>query len=282
MQTDIEIRVISEQLLDCFNQRSAALPTNICDRSLSVTSALLGDDRRSNSLMHDPLGKLIAACQARFPGITFRSEIIRPSATGFISEWIGHSHVAEASDRPLKIPCTCRVTLQGHRVRHLWFSVDEYSILQQLGRLCPDPGQSVARSANVNQQAMYSLRDALTTREPARYPLGPDIVVHANLETYIDIAARGFQTEIFRLDGTGKITELLAYIQRRFSASLDLSFIAGISQGHTTTFRGTVRGRIGLEMQRYDAVFGFVTPAQQLTECWVKLTPPPTLMECLS
>ncbi len=166
-------------------------------------------------------------------------------------------------------------------MRELWFTVDEYDVLLQLGRVCAAPGQSLGGSAAVNQLAAQSLREALVSGKAGAGHLGPEVDMHVNIETYRDIAS-GTQMDAVCLEGPGKIDQLLAYIRERFGRPLELVFKNGISQGHTTTFRGTIRAKIGAEMQRYDIVCGFVTPRDEVSECWVKITPPPTLRECLT
>ena len=282
MRTDVDTKIITGRLIECFNQGSASLIVDLCDRSLSVNSAILGNDRRSNAKVQDPIAKLIAACRAMFPDAQFSIGSVKQTDDGFVVGLIGNLKSPEDSTRVLKVPCTCRVKLVARRIRELWFAVDEYAILQQLGRVCPDPGCSVGRSASINQQAMDSLRDSFTTRKPARAPVSIETIIHANIENYIDITTKGMEIDTFRLDGVGKINELLARFHSTFADPLELSFADGISQGHTTTFRGRIRAKVGANMQRYHVVCGFVSHEGNLAECWVTIAPPATLMECLT
>jgi len=281
MSSDPKILNISQRLLDCFNGSSVSLLADLCDPALTVYSGVLGGDRRSNALVREPIAPLIAACRGKFPGVRFFSESVRLSDIGFVFSWIGNFQPQEEGSPLVKIPCTCRVTLTGDRLRELWFAIDEYEVLTQLGKVCMDPGHSTGNSSITNRLAAESLRSAIVTRRTTCDSLHPDTLLHANIEIYTDLKT-GVGTEIFRVEGENTIGEVLAYLRERLGEPVELSFHDGISQGYTTTFRGKIRGKVGAEMQRYDLVCGFVSPTDRVTECWVKVTPPPTLMECLT
>lgn len=159
--------------------------------------------------------------------------------------------------------------------------MDNYSALVQPGRICPDPGQSTGRSAAVNQLAAESLRQALVMNTMPGEPLHSDTAIHAYIKVYRDLS-EGVETDTVRLEGTGKMGEFLSLIRDCFGDSLDVSLNGGISQGCTTTFRGTIRARMQIGTHKYGIACGFVSSADRVTECWVMITPPPTLMECLT
>lgn len=281
MHTGVDIEGTVRRLVECFNGAPISSLTELPERELIINSSILVEDRRSNTLPKEALAALIRACRSRFPDIQFQCESVTQSNEGFISQWTGYSQPEGQRREVLSVPCSCRVKYAGKFMRELWFSVSEYSILQQLGKVCAAPGQSSGNSASVNTQAMERLKSAIVMRNKVLDLLGPQIEMHVNVETYLDIT-KGLGVETYRLDGVGKLDELLAYVWERFCSPVDISFKNGISQGHTTTFRGTIRSRIGGEMQRYNIVCGFVSPRDQVSECWLNITPPPTLMECFS
>jgi hypothetical protein len=281
MPTDGAIDKLARRLIECFNGSPVSLLAEFCDRFLTVNSAILGNDRRSNALIREPIAVLIKTCRSTFPGIKFYEDEIKPSDGGIVLNWKGRFQLDEQVGRELRIPCTCRVRLAGAKMRELWFSVDEYSMLLHLGKLCSDPGQSAGRSATINQLAVDCLKDALVREMTVSDPFSPNTVIHANIEIYRDIGNNGVETQTFRLEGAGKMGALLEFFREHFGAPVELSFGRGISQGYTTTFRGKIRVKVGEEMHRYDIVCGFVSPGDRVSDCWVKVTPPPTLMECL-
>jgi hypothetical protein len=281
MGQDAHADSVAEWLIDYLNGRGASLLTEFCHRAAVANSALLASDPSPDSAMQGSLTELIAACQSRFPGIQFYSESVSSTELGFLLS--GHGEFTrDGSGQPVvTVPCSCRVELERSKIREIWFEVDDYSLLLQLGRICADPGQSVGQSAVVNHAAVDSLRKALVTRSGLSQTLGPDVTVHASIKTYKDIN-RGYETDSLRLDGPGKLQELLGLMHERFGEPIELLLGSGISQGYTTTFRGKIRAKVGTEMQRYDIVCGFVSPQDRVNECWIKITPPPTLLECLT
>jgi len=279
MHTEVAAVEIGRRLIDCFNRRPGTSVADLCDRSTVVHSALLGRDRRSNAVIKFPLAALIAACHARFPGIEFHPEGVTAYGAAVALSWRGRFQ-AEGQQSTITVPCACRIRIANNRLCEISFAVDDYSILMQLGSICAEPGQSRGRSASVNEHAAASLRDAFVMRKDTCDAVSAAAVIHANIETYADITC-GIAMDTFRLEGAGTIGELLCYVREHFGAPIDVAFRDGISQGYATTFRGKIRARIGAEMQRYDLVCGFASPGDRLAECWVKITPPPTLMECL-
>ena len=282
MNTDVGTESAVHRLVECFNGKSVSALAELRDGELTINSAFLGDDRRSNALVNEGIGRLVAACHSRFPGIQFQCDSVAKSNDGFTSQWTGRWRPEDQLGQALAIPCTCRVKYAGRFMRELWFTVDEYSILLQLGKVCSAPGQALGHSASVNQLAAESLKEAIVSGNSTCDRLGQAVEMHVNIETYRDIG-KSVDIEAYRLDGAGQIVHLLAYVRNRFGRPVELSFKKGISQGHTTTFRGAIRARLGgAETQRYDIVCGFVSPGDEVSECWVKISPPPTLMECLT
>ena len=275
MEANILADRIANQLVAGFNGNPLPPNDEVWGRSLTVNSALIGDDRRANALATSPLTRLIDACRTRFPDTSFQSEGVHSTESGFVFTQVGRQ-----PGSGLAIQCTCRVRLVQDKVRELWFEVDEYGILMQQGKICSAPGVSDSASRTTNQMAAEKFRQTLLARSATGNFLSHDVVVHTNIETYRDIS-RGVETESLRLEGAGKFNEVLGLLRNRFHDPIDLTFADGISQGFTTTFRGKIRAKVGSELQRYNLVCGFVSPSEKVTEFWINITPPPTLMECL-
>ena len=271
----MDIRSIAEALLRSFNRSEASSYADFCDESLTVKSALLSIGAAPHSL-----DALIAGCQSMFPGIIFHGDPPRSSGDTLLLSWRGEYTPGEPNVGTVYVPCTCRLAIANGRIREISFAVNSYQVMLQLQRICSDPGQPIANSALVNQCAAESLRQAVVLGNALIEGLSVNVVLHASVTIYRDIN-KGLHTDTLRLDGVGKIEALLTFIRDRFGQSVDLVISGGISQGHTTTFRGRISGKIGTEIHCYNSVLGFVSPNDCVTECWVKIMPPPTLRECL-
>jgi hypothetical protein len=282
MNRDVQGNAIAERLLGYFNGGSASSIAELCDRSLTVTSAILASARSPN--FPNPPGsnrltELVAAARSIFPGVSFFGESVTAWEGGVVLSWRGEFKPDERSARLLSVPCSCRVRIQRDKVCGISFVVDEYSVLLQLGRICADPGKSSGSSAEVNQAAAHSLRDAFVAGKALRDCLPAEAILHVDIEIYRDIN-QGLETETLRLEGVGRMDDLLRFVRARFRDPVDVSLREGISQGYTTTFRGNIRARSGTDMLRYDLVIGFASRGARVAECWVKIIPPPTLLEC--
>jgi hypothetical protein len=279
MLSDVEANGIVQRLTACFNGAHASTLEAFCDRSLVVNSQVLGGDRRSNQLIASPLAALAGALRTRFPGTVFRGLDVQSVGSDLAFRVEGHLGIDDQRS-PLTVQCTCRIRVLHKKIRELWFEVDEYDLLARQGRICCDPGQSTGDARRINQQAADALWPVLRTRNAATALFGPDVVVHANLAIYKDLQ-KGLELYALRLDGVGELPKVLEMLRDIFEDPVELIFAEGISQGFTTTFRGKMRARKGAQMERYDIVCGFITPADRVTECWISIAPPPTLMECL-
>ncbi len=283
MPPDVKTQSLAELLMGCFNGNPATTLAGIVDRTLTINSLLMGGDRRANALATAPIPTLIESLRTRFPGTRFRSDALRSTDNGFSFTLQGEFAGPELAGPALTVQCTCRVRLVQDKISELWFEVDEYSLLQQQGRICSAPGEAVAAARAANQQAVDALSQLLRTRGLTADLLDAAARVHANIELYKDIST-GIITETRRLEGTGTkaLDEVLALIRGRFQDPVELALGNGISQGCTTTFKGKIRAKIGASKQRYNIVCGFMSPHDRVTECWICITPPPTLMECLT
>jgi len=282
MQPDPMTEALAELLTACFNGSPASSIAHLCDRSLMINSFLMGGDRRLNALATAQLPTLLQAVRTRFPDTRFRSHDLSTTEQGFTFGLSGELASA-AAGRALPIECTCRVRLAQEKISELWFQIDEYRLLLEQGRICSAPGESVEASRTANERAAEALSQLLRTRTASAEGLDADTNVHVNIELYKDLS-KGLITETRRFDGAGTaaLDEALQLLRGRFQDPVELSFGKGISQGSTTTFRGKIRARVGPNKQRYNIVCGFTSPIDRVTECWICITPPPTLMECLA
>jgi hypothetical protein len=270
---------IAERLLAAFNRGNADDLASLCEPRLRVNSQLLGLSRSANALVGSPLTALIASCHARFPGIAFSPHETDCLPDSLVMSWHGEFRSPE-SRRTVVVPCRVRVNFAARMIRELWFEADLYGVLRQLGRICAEPGVADSVSESINEAGLAAFTQALLEPVAAAPPFCAETVVRAYFELYRNVN-ESVDTEVARVEGAAKIDPLLRLIRHRLLGPLELSFRAGISQGSTTTFRGSLRGTVAGLRQRYPIICCFVSRQGVLRECRVRVAPPATLMECL-
>lgn len=166
------------------------------------------------------------------------------------------------------------------KVKEMWFILDVYDVLSQLGLICADPGQSRGRSAVINRTAAEALRQAILGRALAVPGFDAELTVHANIVVYRNLE-QSFETTASRFDGPGKLEASLDCMRSKFSTVNDLQLDDGVSQGSTTTFRGAIQVILGGRKQRYEFLSSFTAPIDRVSELWLQVTPPPSLKECI-
>jgi hypothetical protein len=282
MSADLSImEATADRLLRWFNAGAVDDDEGLCHPALTVHSALLGADRRSHAHFRSPLAALIEICHTNYPGIHFVAELANLRSQALELHWRAQ-FASTRADRPLNIPCCCRVQLEHGQIRAVRFIVDEYALLAELGRVCADPGQTPSSAIRINDEGVRALVGALVTGSGVPdAPFRNDARIRACVETYRDVRA-GVELETFELDAVGELAALLDYLRARFAPPMELSFEPGLSQGATTTYRGKVRARLGEESQRYEVTCGLVSRNLHVVECWMKIAPPVTLIECLT
>lgn len=283
MPPDINPDHIAGLLLQAFNEGSAAAITELCHPSVRINSAILTAAPRSGGPMNDPLTALTTACRLQFPGIAFSNEHskLTSSAHGNAFSFEGSYRCSQSSDRVVIVPCTCRFRVENGKVTQIWFSIDHYSVLLQLNRVLSEPGHAADHSDALNQRIVDGLAREILQRKTASETLAQEVITHARLEIYKDIGAGLTETERLHLDGAGKVNEVLSFVRRFFADPLELALGTALCQGHTSTFRGKIRAKFGTGLRRYNIVISVSSPGGRVTDCWIRIVPPPTLMECL-
>jgi hypothetical protein len=261
---DLQQRIV-DGLIDSLNRGVSTLD-EMCDPALEIHSYLLHTDASK----HGRLEALIAACRASFPDLTFSSDGITSSAGDLKISMSGRRREAVANIR-----CTLRVRLEKQRIRKLWLSIDRYAYLLQTGKILCDPGRSVGNCAELNQSAADWLTRLLATGDARGSPIHPGVVIHGRIKVYKDLS-RGLDADLHLIEGAGKFDELLQRIHENFRGAIEMSLGTGISQGHTTTFMGTLRATVGGALQRYRIQAGFVSADNRLDACWINILPPPS------
>lgn len=273
-----------ELILEFLNGSNTAPFLNQCASNIIMHGSVLGlklPDR-------DPLGFWLHMYRSVFPDLHFSMQSSSETSSIELSfKWIatgthkGPIKLIEPTHRLINIPGSCRVRFEDEKIKELWLNVDSYTILQQLGRILPEPGQSTGQSAALNQLAAESLCQAIRRRETNALGLDEAVILHANINTYVELG-KSIALNNIRLDGANQTPCFLKLIKQQFTDIIELTLDQGISQGSTTTFRGSIQGTIGSIKQRYDFICSFVSPATCVTEYWIQINPPPTLMECIS
>ena len=110
---------------------------------------------------------------------------------------------------------------------------------------------------------------------PATYLAPERTRLHATVRFY---ASSEFDTKSFEFGGAGELTALLAFLRTEFT-SIELALDEGVSQGHTSTFRGKARVVRGGEKLSYMFRCGFRSSGKRIDESWVEMQVPPTLRE---
>jgi hypothetical protein len=272
---------LAARLVGCFNAGNTAPLEGLCSRQLVVNSALLACNTSAVCQSQQTLPALISVCRARFPGARFYTENVQPSQSGLILTWRCEYPSPGNGGPTVSMMCTCRVRLDQEKVREIWLTLDEYNVLVQMGRVSSEPGEPKGSSALVNGSALQSLRDALAGGTEPTGILSQPLHLHGSLKLYRNVD-KGIDTDSFRLEKHAHIRELVQFVRQRLQPPIDLVFDDGISQGYTTTFRGKIRARVGRGLHRYDAFCGFVSQEDRVLECYLKVAPPPTLLECLT
>jgi len=133
MRQDARVNAIAERLVEHLNGRDTAPLAELCTQSVCVNSALLASDSSPFSVQQGSLTDVVAACDARFPGVKFYPENVSVSELGLVITCRGE-FTPDESNRVIKLPCTCRVNLEREKIREIWFEVDDYGLLLQRGR----------------------------------------------------------------------------------------------------------------------------------------------------
>jgi hypothetical protein len=254
--------------------------TALCDRDLVIHSASLW---RVGGPPPDPSGNetlaaVVEQYRSLFPATRF-SLVEIATVDGELSfRWRGDG-THRPSGRAVILSGTGRMRIEKERVEEIWLAADLYDLMLQLDRICPSPGRATGRSAELNRSAADVLRRALM-REPAG-DLPRDAVLHASVAVYADLG-KGFATRELRFEGEDQLDGMLDFLREQFASVIELRLDDGVSQGSTTTFRGTIRFTAGASRQRYRLILSVASPRDRVTELWVQVSPPPTLKECLT
>lgn len=252
----------------------------LCDRDLVVHSASLW---RAGGPPPDPSGNetlaaVVEQYRSLFPAASFSLVEIAGSDGEMSFRWRGDG-THGPTGRAVRLSGTGRMRIEKERVVEIWFAADLYDLMLQLDRICPSPGLATGRSADLNRSAAEVLRRALM-REPAS-DLPRDAVLHASVTVYADLG-KGFATRELRFEGAGQLDRMLDFLREQFASVIELRLDDGVSQGSTSTFRGTIRFTAGASRQRYRLILCVSSPRDRVTDIWVQVMPPATLKECLT
>ena len=274
MQESTWARGVAERVISQLNGGASASVADFVDRSFTVHSSLLP------SGVGTSLTGLRDACRQQYVSVQFDLVDVAALEHGFMASCIAKFKRSTERSHAITSTCTCRVQCKSDGKLHkMWFNLDQYEILRQSNRLCSEPG-CAANLDSANQDAVELMKVALRTRSNFTEGQKP-FLLHASVELFKNLDV-GIETELWRLEGVGKFDELVRLIHAKFSTPIDISLGQGISQGFTSTFRGYLRGAVASMHQRYTLSISVRSSLGHVNECWAKIAPPLTLLECLS
>ena len=228
------------------------------------------------------IGEFVAAYHRAMPDIRFGlvgsvrngdSLTVRWNARGTHRQALGY---IAPSGNAVTIEGTCVFRFTANQITEVRLAADIYGFLLQTGALCADPGVARGRAPAIAAAAMAALRDAVAQRvTTVGAPFDDGTKLHANVSYY---ASAALEQATFDLHGAGAMPRLLGELRDRF-ASAEFTFDAGVSQGHTTTFRGHARVERDGERYCYKLRCGFRTKGERIAESWFEVLVPPTLHE---
>ncbi|HVK88436.1 MAG TPA: ester cyclase [Kofleriaceae bacterium] len=263
---------------------------NALDAVLSrraTVHASIGDELELVQLEEEGLPRLatvLRELRVAFPDVRFALGAVRVDADDVKLEWTARGthrgpllHVA-ATERPVELAGRARLQLAGGKVTDLWWDFDLYGALLQLGAIGAEPGVGEPRAVAVAKAAAAEVRAAILARHTAVDVLGPTVAFHGRVRVYL---SQSFDDKTFAFVGAGRAGELFACLVELFDEVGELSLDDGISQGATTTFRGKLRARRRRDFYSYRFRMSLRAGASQVTEAWIEVTPPATVMEVI-
>ncbi|MBK7642947.1 MAG: ester cyclase [Planctomycetes bacterium] len=228
------------------------------------------------------LDDFVSAFRAAFPDVRYALAGVQPGQDSVTVKWTARgTHRAALSyiqpcGESVAFTGSCLLKFEEGLITEIRLAADIYDLLVATGAICAEPGQTRGQAPVLNAAAMDALRKAIVARSgELGAPFDKDTLLHAVVRFY---ASSEFDTQTFELGGAGQFPALLAFLRKEFT-SIELALDAGVSQGHTTTFRGKARVERGGERLSYMFRSGFRSRGTRVVESWVEMQVPPTLRE---
>jgi hypothetical protein len=278
--------LLAECVVELLNGGGAKRLVSLCAPDVTVFAPIT-EEGLDPFAKRDPsrLDEFVAAFRRAFPDVRYSAAGVESSAAAVTVKWSARgTHRAalsyiQPSGLSVPISGTCVLKSEGGPIREIRLAADIYDLLLQTEALCADPAQVRGQARAVNGAGMDALRKAIVGRSAdAGAPLDKDTLLHAVVRFY---ASSEFDTQSFELGGAGQFPALLAFLRREFTG-IDLALDEGVSQGHTTTFRGTARVARAGERFCYMFRAGFRSSGARIVESWVEVQVPPTLREAFA
>jgi hypothetical protein len=278
--------LLAECVVELLNGGGARRLVSLCAPDVTVFAPIT-EEGLDPFARRDPskLDEFVAAFRRAFPDVRYAAAGVESSASAVTVKWSARgTHRAalsyiQPSGQLVPISGTCTLKSEGGPITEIRLAADIYDLLVQTGAICADPAQVRGQSAVVNRSALDGLRKAIVGRQgDVAAPFDKDTLLHAVVRFY---ASSEFDTKSFEVGGAGSFPALLAFLRTEFS-SIELALDEGVSQGHTTTFRGTARVARAGERFCYMFRAGFRSSGARIGEAWVELQVPPTLREAFA
>lgn len=270
-------------VVDLLNGGGSAKLVGLCVPDVTVFAPVT-EEGLDPFAKRDPsrLDDFVAAFRRAFPDVRYSLAGVETKPGAVNVKWSARgTHRAALSyiqpcGESVPFSGTCLLKFEEGEIVEIRLAAEIYDLLVQTGAICADPGQVRGDAPAVNGSAMEALRKAITGRgAEIGAPFDDKTLLHSVVRFY---ASKEFDTQTFELGGAGQLPALLAFLRKEFT-SAELSVDGGVSQGHTTTFRGKLRLVRGGEKLCYLFRAGFRCTGRRIAESWVEVQAPPTLRE---
>ncbi len=274
---------LAHRLLEVLNGADTTQLAGVCAPGVTVFATVVEEildpfTRRDMSR----LGEFVAAWRNAMPDIRFAPgrvdagngvTTVHWTASGTLTRAIGY---VRPTGGPIALRGVCVFRCAGDRVTEIRLAPDVYDFLLRTETICAEPATARGRAPETNAAGLAWLRAATAERRDVlTAPMDASTLLHANVQFY---ASAAMDQRTFELHGPGQFPRLLGFLREEF-ASVDLRVDGGVSQGHTTTFRG--RAVVEREGERYGYLLrcGFRSTEARIAESWFEIYVPPTLHE---
>lgn len=244
-----------------FNADRGTRLSDLCAPDVVVHAASL-DNNSAEGL--DKIAQLLGVYRSAFPEGRFSVTRVYPSDDQIWCEWAAQGvHTGEFLELPpthkaATIDGVCKCRLVDGRIAELWFEVDMYALLDQIGAVLWEPGLRSPAAERVAREAAHGLVAYLTGGTALPEALfGADMLVHAQCFN-LRVSDRGpWALETVR----GYVSSVLPDVR------ITLEDAGG--QGNTVVCRGRL-GSSGDRATSYRLYCMFRIERDHVAELWVR------------
>jgi len=263
-----------------FNTGNLASLAQSCHPDVAVYTQTFGGGGGQTSGVKKIL-PLLAGFRAAFPPGVFEVDGVDVQDSLATCRWTARGrHEQRALGiaptlRPVALEGTCRFQFVDGLVKSMWLDFSLYALLDQLGQMCPGPGEGRPRSVAVNTLAMDLWRKAVVDGDTAAFEAVCEketaaswLISLEEATASLDVHARSSAR-----DGVALLPVLVGLLRANLSG-IEIAVGEGVSQGSTTTFRGQLHGTSAAgARQRLKIRCSFVSAGERISEYRVEAGP---------